>query len=62
MTPWRLSDVPDVLEFHEVPSEEARIVPPSPTATKNGAVESVVVELSVVELSVVELSVVSCQL
>ena len=44
MTPKRLSEVPDVLEFHEVPSEEVRMVPPLPTATYNPLVV-VVVEL-----------------
>ena len=34
MTPWRLPDVPEVLEVHVVPSEEVRIVPVSPTVTK----------------------------
>ena len=34
MTPERLFDVPDVLEVHEVPSEEVRMVPEAPTTTK----------------------------
>ncbi len=34
MTPVRYVDVPEVLEVQVVPSEEVRIVPLSPTATK----------------------------
>ena len=34
MTPLSLFEVPEVLDVHEVPSEEVRIVPESPTATK----------------------------
>ena len=34
MTPLSLFEVPEVLRVHEVPSEEVRIVPESPTATK----------------------------
>ena len=32
MTPQRSFKVPEVLEVHEVPSEEVRIVPDEPTA------------------------------
>ena len=39
VTPFREFDVPDSLEVHVVRSEEVRIVPLSPTATKD-AVES----------------------
>ena len=35
VTPNRLDDVPEVLEVHVVPSEEVRMVPDSPTTTKN---------------------------
>ena len=45
----KLSDDPEVLEVHVVPSEEVRIVPLSPTATNNSLEEVV---LSVVVLSV----------
>ena len=41
----KLSDDPEVLEVHVVPSEEVRIVPLSPTLTNNPV--EVVVELSV---------------
>ena len=41
----KLFDDPEVLEVHVVPSEEVRIVPLSPTLTKNPV--EVVVELSV---------------
>ena len=34
VTPKRFSEVPDVLEVQEVPSEEVRMVPECPTATK----------------------------
>ena len=34
MTPLRSSEVPDVLEVQEVPSEEVRMVPDLPTASK----------------------------
>ena len=37
MTRWRPpaeKDIPEVLEVHEVPSEEVRMVPVSPTVTK----------------------------
>ena len=43
LTPFRVPENPDVLEIHEVPSEEVRIVPLSPTATYN-PLEVVVVE------------------
>ena len=45
----KLSDDPEVLEVHVIPSEEVRIVPLSPTATNNSLEEVV---LSVVVLSV----------
>ena len=35
MTPRRSFEVPEVLEVHEVPSEEVRIVPELPTETNN---------------------------
>ena len=35
MTPLRVFDVPEVLEVHEVPSDEVRMVPDWPTATRN---------------------------
>ena len=44
MTPMRMFDVPDVLSVHEVPSEEVRMVPLSPTLTNNSV--EVVVEPS----------------
>jgi|TARA_B100000959_G_C14873803_1_gene579486 hypothetical protein len=31
--PLRLFEIPDVIEVHEVPSDEVRMVPESPTAT-----------------------------
>ena len=34
MIPLSSLDVPEVLEVHEVPSGEVRMVPPSPTTTK----------------------------
>jgi hypothetical protein len=34
VTPFRLFDVPEVLEVHEVPAEEVRMVPESPTVIK----------------------------
>ena len=34
MTPLSAFEVPDVLKVHEVPSEEVRMVPEPPTATK----------------------------
>ena len=43
MTSFRPNDVPEVLLSQEVPSEEVRMVPDSPTVTNN----PVVVELSV---------------
>ena len=43
MTPLRLFDIPDVLEVHEFPSVEVRMVPSQPTVTNN----PVVVVLSV---------------
>jgi len=42
----KLSDDPEVLEVHVVPSEEVRIVPLSPTATNNPLEVVVVVLLS----------------
>ena len=39
----RSFDIPEVLEVHEIPSEEVRMVPSQPTVTNN----PVVVELSV---------------
>ena len=39
----RSFDIPEVLEVHEIPSEEVRMVPSQPTVTNN----QVVVELSV---------------
>ena len=33
MTPQRFSDVPETLFDHDIPSEEIRMVPPSPTVT-----------------------------
>ena len=45
VTPWSVSVVPEVLEDQEVPFEEVRMVPESPTAT-NGTVESDEVVLS----------------
>ena len=53
----KLSDDPEVLEVHVVPSEEVRIVPLSPTATNNGlevvvAVESVDSSFSPQEMTV----------
>ena len=44
MTPYKNFDVPEVLEVHEIPSEEVRMVPSQPTVTNN----PVVVVLSVV--------------
>ena len=35
MTPLRPLDIPEVLSVQEVPSEEVRIVPLSPTETNN---------------------------
>ncbi len=35
LTPKRPFEVPEVLEVHEVPSDEVRMVPELPTATKN---------------------------
>jgi len=35
VTPLILFEVPEVLEVHEVPSEEVRMVPDSPTVTKS---------------------------
>ena len=43
MTPYKNFDVPEVLEVHEIPSEEVRMVPSQPTVTNN----PVVVVLSV---------------
>ena len=43
MTPLRSFDIPEVLEVHEIPSEEVRMVPSQPTVTNN----PVVVVLSV---------------
>ncbi len=43
MTSLRDFDIPEVLEVHEIPSEEVRMVPSQPTVTNN----PVVVELSV---------------
>ena len=43
MTPLRCFDVPEVLLFHEFPSDEVKMVPEEPTLTNN----PVVVELSV---------------
>ena len=40
----RMFDVPEVLSVHEVPSEEVRMVPLSPTLTNNSV--EVVVEPS----------------
>ena len=34
VTPKSCIVTPEVLEVHEVPSEEVRMVPPAPTATK----------------------------
>ena len=34
VTPLSVYEVPQVLEVHEVPSEEVRMVPEEPTATK----------------------------
>ena len=34
MTPLRNSDVPEVLEVQDVPSDEVRMVPEEPTVTK----------------------------
>ena len=34
ISPSKLFDVPEVLEVHEVPSDEVRMVPYSPVATK----------------------------
>jgi hypothetical protein len=34
VTPRKVFEVPDVLDVHEVPSDEVRMVPDSPTATK----------------------------
>ena len=34
MTPLKLFEVPEVLKVHVIPSEEVRIVPAPPTATK----------------------------
>jgi hypothetical protein len=34
VTPIRKLDVSEVLEVHVIPSEEVRMIPPSPTATK----------------------------
>ena len=42
----KLSDDPEVLEVHVVPSEEVRIVPELPTATNNPLEVVVVVLLS----------------
>ena len=33
VTPYRLDDVPEVLEVQVVPSDEVRMVPDPPTAT-----------------------------
>ena len=38
MTPYRNFDVPEVLLSQEVPSEEVRMVPESPTVTNNPVV------------------------
>ena len=38
MTPYRMFDVPEVLLSQEVPSEEVRMVPESPTVTNNPVV------------------------
>jgi len=35
VTPDRLNDVPEVLEVHEIPSDEVRMVPSQPTVTKS---------------------------
>ena len=35
VTPYRLDDVPEVLEVHVVPSGDVRMVPDSPTVTKS---------------------------
>ena len=43
MTPLRSFDIPEVLEVHEIPSEEVRMVPSQPTVTN----KPVVVVLSV---------------
>ena len=34
VTLLKCSDVPEVLEVHEIPSEDVRMVPEDPTATK----------------------------
>ena len=34
VTPKRMFDVPEVLDVHEIPSDEVRMVPDSPTPTK----------------------------
>ena len=34
VTPKRMFDVPEVLDVHEIPSDEVRIVTESPTPTK----------------------------
>ena len=38
MTPYRRFDVPVVLSSQEIPSEEVRMVPESPTVTNNPVV------------------------
>ena len=52
-TALSFSVVPEVLLYHEIPSDEVRIVPVSPTATNNGleVVVVVVVVVSVVDSS-----------
>ena len=53
MTPRRLFEVPDVLEVHEVPSEEVMMVPVSTTDTKfiELIVEELIVESALFTLS-----------
>ena len=43
MTPRRVLEVPEVLEVHEVPSEEVRMVPDSPTDTNTDKVNPFVI-------------------
>ena len=57
MTSLRFFDVPEVIEFQEVPlSDEVRMVPESPTATYDSGVVVVVIVVVVVSSSSVSLA------